>query len=1010
MTRKLGLFLLIGTLLAAGNASAETLRDAAQRFATAYASGDVTGLANVWSGDPWLVQVTAIKLRLKCVDFVAAEVTAVDDATRVARVTVKWWESPRDGSTPPKLVIRHPVVTFEQHDGRFVVTKYVVAEAALADQLIANPENAAATLNANSDLITADLVFVLSIRTADFAQRGDLKKAELAAHVMDDVVSLFADSEVTSFSKSVWASVKGRAGDVKNQLAFAQAALALADRTHEPDVTLRALLELGHAYERIPGNDEDAEKAYDRGRSLAAVVEDHSVLGHIYTSATAIRVRRGDTIGALARAKESAALFTEDHDDRGMATVEQALAVLLVNQGSDQLAKLHALRGLDAATRAKDESLRSFFLMVLAHVDILTGSDAEAQTYLKEAMAIAQRMNDLQTIGDCQRVSGMAHVFKHEYAEGIRDFEASIKSLKAAARPRLAQISSVALTRAKLESGDARGALEIGEATANATRQLGQHAEFVEVRELTGRAHHLLGENDKALADFNEAIEDAEVRRAWIAGDPGTQERAFETASVGYRLAAELLADVGRLDEAFTMAERAKARVLLDTLRSGRERIDEVMTPDERRSDKQFATRIAALNRRMAQETAKPSRDAAAIAKLTSELHDVRDEYETFAMTLYGAHTRLRQTRGDVPIATRADVEKILDAHSAIVMYQVMEHKTIVLLLTQKDIKRFDVNLDRDALAKRVVNYTSALANRDLGYRDSSRALYDLLMRPMESALAGVKVLCIIPDDVLWQVPFESLVDRRGKFVIESRACFYTQSVSVLAETMRSPQAHPAPQALLAVGNPKITSATRTQSAAIYRDASLQPLPHAEEEVRALRALYPKAASRIYTGKAANETAVKSDVSQYRILHFATHAEFNNENPLYAHIVLAQSEGSNEDGLLEAWEIMRMNLHADIAVLSACETARGRVASGEGIIGFSWALFVAGCPSSVVSHWKVNSESTAKLMVDFHRHLLSGRGAFSRAAALRQAKLDMLRTNRWAHPFYWSAFVLIGRS
>src|SRR5206468_2254925 len=138
-------------------------------------------------------------------------------------------------------------------------------------------------------------------------------------------------------------------------------------------------------------------------------------------------------------------------------------------------------------------------------------------------------------------------------------------------------IVMVQLVRAKLESGDARGAIEAARSTAAVARRLGLHAELDETQEMSGLAHQLLGENDAALADFNDATDDAELRRPWIAGDPGAQERAFEEASIPYRHAAALLAKLGRLDEAFTMAERGKARVLLDTLRSGREHIDEVM-------------------------------------------------------------------------------------------------------------------------------------------------------------------------------------------------------------------------------------------------------------------------------------------------------------------------------------------------------------------------------------------------------------------------------------------------
>src|SRR5690349_24099913 len=91
---------------------------------------------------------------------------------------------------------------------------------------------------------------------------------------------------------------------------------------------------------------------------------------------------------------------------------------------------------------------------------------------------------------------------------------------------------------------------------------------------------------------------------------------------------------------------------------------------------------------------------------------------------------------------------------------------------------------------------------------------------------------------------------------------------------------------------------------------------------------------------------------------------------MYSYLLLAQSEGDrNEDGLLEAWEIKKLNLKADLVVLSACDTARGRVGAGEGMIGLSWALFVAGSPTSVLSQWKVDSGSTTDLMVEFHRQL-----------------------------------------
>lgn len=102
-----------------------------------------------------------------------------------------------------------------------------------------------------------------------------------------------------------------------------------------------------------------------------------------------------------------------------------------------------------------------------------------------------------------------------------------------------------------------------------------------------------------------------------------------------------------------------------------------------------------------------------------------------------------------------------------------------------------------------------------------------------------------------------------------------------------------------------------------------------------------------------------------------------------------------------------MDLKADLAVLSACETARGRIGAGEGVIGLSWALFVAGVPSTVVSQWKVESSSTRDLMLGFHRGLRDKR-QLSKAEALRQAVLPLLKNSRTDHPFYWAGFVLVG--
>jgi CHAT domain-containing protein len=135
----------------------------------------------------------------------------------------------------------------------------------------------------------------------------------------------------------------------------------------------------------------------------------------------------------------------------------------------------------------------------------------------------------------------------------------------------------------------------------------------------------------------------------------------------------------------------------------------------------------------------------------------------------------------------------------------------------------------------------------------------------------------------------------------------------------------------------------------------------------------------------------------------------DNRNPLYSHLLLTKTDGDIEnDGSLEAREIMNMHLNADLAVLSACETGNGRISPGEGVVGMSWAFFVAGTRSMVVSQWRVNSASTSQLMKNFYQALARQPTDRDKSQALREASVRVLRNPLYRNPFYWAGFVLVG--
>jgi CHAT domain-containing protein len=149
-------------------------------------------------------------------------------------------------------------------------------------------------------------------------------------------------------------------------------------------------------------------------------------------------------------------------------------------------------------------------------------------------------------------------------------------------------------------------------------------------------------------------------------------------------------------------------------------------------------------------------------------------------------------------------------------------------------------------------------------------------------------------------------------------------------------------------------------------------------------------------------------LSQYRILHFATHGLLNSERPELSGLVfsLIDREGKPQDGFLRLHKVYKLQLNADLIVLSACETGLGKEIKGEGLIGLTRGFMYSGAPRVVASLWNVDDLATAELMKLFYQGML--KDGLSAGASLRAAQLELSRQKRWASPYFWAGFVLHG--
>ncbi len=551
-----------------------------------------------------------------------------------------------------------------------------------------------------------------------------------------------------------------------------------------------------------------------------------------------------------------------------------------------------------------------------------------------------------------------------------------------------------------------------------------------------GQAYRALKQVDRAQQSFDEAIAILEKMRGQLVGNERDQQLFFENKTVPYVEMVGLLVAQNKPAEAFHYAEMAKGRMLLDVLRHGRSDISKTMTAEERDHEKQLNATITALSSQQRKEISLPQPDKSRLAFIDAQLQKARLEYEAYETRIYAAHPDLKMERGgSEPLSLNDAGALIHDSQAALLEYVVTQNRTYLFVLTKSNstdpvkLKVYPIEVNARELATRVADFRQRLAGNSPDFKEPARGLYDLLLQPAQAELEGKTEICVVPSEGLWELPFQALLSSSQKYVLEDHALFYAPSLSVLREmknktlaqrhrlnassagflTKVSVTTSPALPRLLAMGNPSLTGPAVTRLRLTRGEMSFDALPKAEQEVKEIGEIYGARESTILIGRAAREETFKAAASKYPVLHFAAHGVLDDLNPLYSRLLLA-TESETEDGFLEAREIMKLDLHAELAVLSACQTARGHVGSGEGLIGMSWAFFIAGTSTTVASQWKVDSASTARLMIDFHRNLQSENAPTQAgpAQALRRAAIKLMADSQYRHPFYWSGFVVVG--
>ena len=245
--------------------------------------------------------------------------------------------------------------------------------------------------------------------------------------------------------------------------------------------------------------------------------------------------------------------------------------------------------------------------------------------------------------------------------------------------------------------------------------------------------------------------------------------------------------------------------------------------------------------------------------------------------------------------------------------------------------------------------------------------------------------MIFIPQGSLFLLPFPALQNAAGEFLVEQHTLQIAPSIQALSLQAASNNTSNTAQALI-VGNPTPLP------------ESLAALPGAEDEAKAIAKMLDVSP---LIGQAATEMTVKEQMSQAKIIHLATHGLFDEQQGLQSSLAFASTDAG--DGFLTAEEILDLNLAAELVVLSACNTGRGKI-TGDGVVGLSRSFLLAGAKNALVSLWYVPDRTTARLMTEFYQNLQQNH---SKPQALRQAMLTVMQ--EYPRPRDWAGFILVGK-
>ncbi len=606
------------------------------------------------------------------------------------------------------------------------------------------------------------------------------------------------------------------------------------------------------------------------------------------------------------------------------------------------------------------------------------GDYAKAIDYHQQYLAIAKGMHDREGEGAALNNLGNAYNALGDYAKAI-DYHQQSLAIFREVHDRQGEggaLGNLGVDYGNL--GEYAKAIDYHQQSLAIRREIkDRDGEGTTLNNL-GFALFKSGNLTEAEKNLRTGIEVWESQRGRLGNDDAYKVSIFEEQARTYRLLQEVLIAQNKTDVALEIAERGRSRAFVELLARR-------LSPVGAQGLAPLPT-VASPTIEQIKQIAKTQNSTLVQYSIIPDDFKIKSKQESHESELY---IWVIKPTGEVTFRS-SDLKPLWQ----------QQNTSLPKLVTNS---RESIGVRSRAIIE-VVPTQEALQNSEVQATKRLQQLHQLLIEPIADQLPtdpNAHVI-FVPQSSLFLVPFAALQDKQGKYLIEKHTILTAPSIQVLDLTQKQRQKKGSGEwgvgsgDALVVGNPTMPSVPPAPG---EKPQQLPSLPGAEHEAQVIA---PLLNTKPLIGKDATKIAIKQLMPKARIIHLATHGLLDDVRGIGSAIALAPS--GNDDGLLTVDQILNLKLNAELVVLSACDTGRGRV-TGDGVIGLSRSLISVGVPSVIVSLWSVPDSPTASLMTEFYRQMQQQP---DKAQALRSAMLTTMK--QYPNPKDWAAFTLIGEA